>query len=178
MFLSRPRQSTFTVWYPTQTPQDASRDVDFCLFISCSLLLSFFFCPPVFVFRVDGPGIDHFCIHAGGRGVIDGIEKNLALQEHHTEPSRATLRDYGNTSSSSIWYVAAAVDVAVESVVLSLFTWVCIIYRQCRAFCRQTGRHLHAEKETDVSPLGRTRTLGVDSRGDTRRYPPPPRGVS
>lgn len=37
--------------------------------------------------------------------MIDGIEKNLALQEHHTEPSRATLRDYGNTSSSSIWCV-------------------------------------------------------------------------
>ena len=53
-----------------------------------------------------GSGIDHFCIHAGGRGVIDGIEKNLALQDHHTEPSRATLRDYGNTSSSSIWFVS------------------------------------------------------------------------
>lgn len=48
--------------------------------------------------------IDHFCIHAGGRGVIDGIEKNLHLQPRHVEASRYTLYNYGNTSSSSIWY--------------------------------------------------------------------------
>jgi predicted naringenin-chalcone synthase len=36
-------------------------------------------------------GIDHFCIHAGGRGVIDGIEKNLKLNPKHVEASRYVL---------------------------------------------------------------------------------------
>ncbi len=49
-------------------------------------------------------GIDHFCIHAGGRGVIDGIEENLQLSHEHVEASRHALYTYGNTSSSSIWY--------------------------------------------------------------------------
>lgn len=49
-------------------------------------------------------GIDHFCIHAGGRAVIDGIEKNMKLEHYHSEGSRMALLNYGNTSSSSIWY--------------------------------------------------------------------------
>jgi len=49
-------------------------------------------------------GIDHFCIHAGGRAVIDGIEKNLDLLPEHVAASRHALSTYGNTSSSSIWY--------------------------------------------------------------------------
>mmetsp|Transcript_8683 Transcript_8683/g.35766 ORF Transcript_8683/g.35766 Transcript_8683/m.35766 type:complete len:172 (+) Transcript_8683:1306-1821(+) len=36
--------------------------------------------------------------------VVDGIVRNLKLLPHHAEPSRHTLYNYGNTSSSSIWY--------------------------------------------------------------------------
>ena len=50
---------------------------------------------------------DHFCIHAGGRGVIDALEDNLKLSKEHCKPSREALFHYGNTSSASIWYELA-----------------------------------------------------------------------
>ena len=48
---------------------------------------------------------EHVCIHTGGRGVIDEMEKQLKLSPALMAPSRDTLYRFGNTSSSSIWCV-------------------------------------------------------------------------
>ncbi|KAJ7980287.1 3-ketoacyl-CoA synthase [Quillaja saponaria] len=47
---------------------------------------------------------EHFCVHAGGRAVIQAIERNLKLRKQDVEASKMTLYKFGNTSSSSIWY--------------------------------------------------------------------------
>ncbi len=41
---------------------------------------------------------------AGGRAIIDGIKSGLGLSEADVKASRDVLHDYGNVSSSSIWY--------------------------------------------------------------------------
>ncbi len=46
---------------------------------------------------------EHFCIHTGGRGVIDGMEKQLNLSRESMQPTRDALYRFGNVSSSSIW---------------------------------------------------------------------------
>jgi hypothetical protein len=50
------------------------------------------------------------CFPAGGAKVLDGIGKELQLDEHALEPSRAVLHDYGNVSSSTTWYTLGYVE--------------------------------------------------------------------
>jgi 3-ketoacyl-CoA synthase len=54
--------------------------------------------------------IDHFALHCGGYAVLKGVQKGMNLPQEHMLPSFATLRDYGNTSCSTTWYVMAYLE--------------------------------------------------------------------
>ncbi|PNW80493.1 hypothetical protein CHLRE_07g319600v5 [Chlamydomonas reinhardtii] len=54
--------------------------------------------------------IRHFILHAGGAKVLDGLGEALQLDASRLGPSRDTLWDYGNVSSSTTWYALAHVE--------------------------------------------------------------------
>jgi hypothetical protein len=48
--------------------------------------------------------VEHFALHAGGYAVLKGIQQGMNLPVEAVLPSFASLRDMGNTSSSTTWY--------------------------------------------------------------------------
>lgn len=49
--------------------------------------------------------VGYWCIHPGGRKIIDNIQKQLHLQPEAMQHARKVLNDYGNMSSATIFFV-------------------------------------------------------------------------
>ena len=48
-----------------------------------------------------------FAVHAGGRSILDAVERGLDLRPTSLDHSRGVLHDYGNMSSSTLMFVLA-----------------------------------------------------------------------
>jgi predicted naringenin-chalcone synthase len=49
--------------------------------------------------------ISHWCIHPGGRKILDSIHKSLHFTNGHLDLSYEVLKEYGNMSSPTILFV-------------------------------------------------------------------------
>ena len=49
--------------------------------------------------------ITHWCIHPGGKRILEAVEKSLGITKEQLEPSYNILQQYGNMSSATILFV-------------------------------------------------------------------------
>jgi len=53
----------------------------------------------------DRDAIDHWLVHPGGAGIIDGVQRGLGLSDEQVEVSRDVLARFGNMGTPSSFYV-------------------------------------------------------------------------
>ncbi|HEV9036004.1 MAG TPA: 3-oxoacyl-[acyl-carrier-protein] synthase III C-terminal domain-containing protein, partial [Puia sp.] len=49
--------------------------------------------------------ITHWCVHPGGKKILDAIHRSLSFSNGNLDPSYTILRQYGNMSSPTILFV-------------------------------------------------------------------------
>jgi predicted naringenin-chalcone synthase len=54
---------------------------------------------------VTAPAIDHWLVHPGGRGIIEGVQRGLSLTDEDVAVSYDVLADHGNMGTPSTFYV-------------------------------------------------------------------------
>ncbi len=54
---------------------------------------------------LDTSAIDHWPVHPGGQGIIDGLQRGLGLSDEDVAPSAAVLAEHGNVGTPSAFFV-------------------------------------------------------------------------
>ncbi len=57
---------------------------------------------------LDSTDIDHWLLHPGGRGILEGAQRGLGLSDQQVAPSAAVLSEYGNVGTASSFFVLRA----------------------------------------------------------------------
>ncbi len=65
--------------------------------------------------EVEIKDISHWCLHPGGKAILDAIQKQMQLSEDDMAFSKSVLANYGNMSSSTILFVLKDMMEALES---------------------------------------------------------------
>ena len=51
--------------------------------------------------------VDHWLVHPGGRGIVEGVQRGLGLSDDQVAPSVAVLERYGNVGTPASFFVLA-----------------------------------------------------------------------
>jgi alkylresorcinol/alkylpyrone synthase len=54
---------------------------------------------------LDAGDIEHWALHPGGEKIIDSVRDALGIADDRLSASRKVLREYGNMSSPTVWFV-------------------------------------------------------------------------
>jgi predicted naringenin-chalcone synthase len=49
--------------------------------------------------------VTHWCIHPGGKRILEAIERSLSIERQKLQPSYEVLQEFGNMSSATILFV-------------------------------------------------------------------------
>jgi alkylresorcinol/alkylpyrone synthase len=58
---------------------------------------------------LDLGAIDHWLVHPGGRGILEGVQSGLGLTDDQVEPSARVLADHGNVGTPASFFVLGEV---------------------------------------------------------------------
>jgi predicted naringenin-chalcone synthase len=59
---------------------------------------------------LDTSSIDHWLLHPGGRGILEGAQRGLRLSDDQVAASASVLAEYGNTGTASSFFVLRATE--------------------------------------------------------------------